>query len=67
MTRGTSGNGDSRLEALEALVRARQEKKNVEDQRPLIETEARTVGFLLQQNNLGPRFRKAMRLRFGGQ
>lgn len=56
----------TRREAVEALVRAKQEHEKAEQQRPLIKTEAQTVGFLLQQNNLGPRFRKAMKLRFGG-
>lgn len=59
-------NPDSRREAVEALVLAKQEQRQVEEERPLIRTEAQTVGFLLQQNNLGPRFRKAMKLRFGG-
>lgn len=63
MSSSTEG---SRREAVEAKVRASQELEKAQQQRPLIHTEAQTVSWLLQQNNLGPRFRKAMKLRFGG-
>ncbi len=46
----------ARREAEEQLIR-------VTDQEPLIRAESRTLGWLLQENNLAARFRKAMRMR----
>lgn len=55
---------DEAREELDAARREAKEQLNwTENQGPLIRAESRALGWLLQENNLAARFRKAMRMR----
>lgn len=60
----SSTEGSRRAEA--ALDEAKKQLRHVQEQKPLVRNEAKWLDALLQENNLAARFRKAMRLRFGG-
>ena len=46
--------------AKKALAAAEQQRDQVKEQRPLVEAEARSLSWLLAENNLAARWRRAL-------
>lgn len=63
MTRSTE---DSKRRAREALEKAQRDRKVIDEQAPVVRSEVTQLGFLLQENNLARRLRRAMLLKWGG-